>query len=490
MTIKPDSSPGLHMMDGVVRVFLAESLFPLTGLLTAAFLSRRLGPGDYGLFSMAAVLIAWIEFTIVSFFSRATVKLVSEAEDYRPVGTRVVQLYLMVSVVATVGVWLFAGVLAGLLDAPKLAFYLRIFSLDIPVLTAAWAHRQILIGMGAFRQRAGVSAGRWIARLILIILLVELGFSVEGAILGSIGASFVELAIARYHVRPPILCRSTYSIRKLMAYATPLFLASLSLRFLESDLFFLKGLGGTPEDAGHYVAAQNLSMMPSLLGLSISGLLLSTLSRLVHENGMHTARTIGRNSLRLIVGIFPFAGMIAGANSEITTVIFGRDFIDAGPLLACLIFAAVAMVLISMTNSMLVAAGRPRLALILTAPLLLLAVCGHLLWIPRLGALGAAQVTLLVTGIGAMVGLVALHQVWSIRPRTTTCLRSALLCFGAYVCARIWPTTGVFVLPKLILISLAILIGYWGLREFDRSEIRFLRASFATQFRTAPGVEE
>jgi hypothetical protein len=48
----------------------------------------------------------------------------------------------------------------------------------------ASAQRYVLIGTGGFRQRALMSAGRNFARLILIVLLVELGFSVIGALLG------------------------------------------------------------------------------------------------------------------------------------------------------------------------------------------------------------------------------------------------------------------------------------------------------------------
>ncbi len=52
--MKPSwTHPGRRMVDGTIRGFLAEALFPLTGLLTAAFLTRRLGLANYGLFTLA-----------------------------------------------------------------------------------------------------------------------------------------------------------------------------------------------------------------------------------------------------------------------------------------------------------------------------------------------------------------------------------------------------------------------------------------------------
>src|SRR5262245_12459863 len=91
----PRSFPtGRHLRDGTVRVFLAEALMLPTGLLTVAVLTRRLGPHDYGLFVLAATLVIGIETTISSLFSRATVKFIGAAEDWRGVGATVLRLAL------------------------------------------------------------------------------------------------------------------------------------------------------------------------------------------------------------------------------------------------------------------------------------------------------------------------------------------------------------------------------------------------------------
>jgi len=49
------------MLDGTIRVFLAEVLFLPSGLLAAASLNRRLGPEGYGRFTKAATLVAWLD---------------------------------------------------------------------------------------------------------------------------------------------------------------------------------------------------------------------------------------------------------------------------------------------------------------------------------------------------------------------------------------------------------------------------------------------
>ena len=46
-----------RVVGGTVWSFLAEALIVPTGVLTAAFLTRRLGPETYGLYVLAAALI-------------------------------------------------------------------------------------------------------------------------------------------------------------------------------------------------------------------------------------------------------------------------------------------------------------------------------------------------------------------------------------------------------------------------------------------------
>ena len=65
---------------GALGVFLAEALILPSGFVTAMYLTRRLGPANYGLFSVAASAAASVAWTASSLFARATVKFVSEAQ--------------------------------------------------------------------------------------------------------------------------------------------------------------------------------------------------------------------------------------------------------------------------------------------------------------------------------------------------------------------------------------------------------------------------
>jgi O-antigen/teichoic acid export membrane protein len=313
--------------------------------------------------------------------------------------------------------------------------------------------------------------------LVLVVLLVELGLSIDGAILGCIGASMIELAVARTFVRPAFSARATLRVRKLWGYAAPLLLSALALRLYDKlDLVTLTALGGTAEQAGLYSAAQNLAILPSLFAAPFAPLLLSTLSRAFREGQGALASGLGRDAMRGVLLLVPFAALVAGSAVEIVTLVFGPAFDPAASLLSWLIFAAVALVQVSIATAILTAAGRPNMTLALTVPLPLLALSGYLVLIPRSGPAGAALVTAVCAALAALAAVFVVHRVCRVLPSMGTVVRTSLLCVGAYAVAALWATPGFLLLVKLPVISVAILLAFGFLGEFSTVELTAARA--------------
>ncbi len=477
------------MMDGTLRVFLAEVLILPTGLATVVFLTRRLGPDGYGLFTLSAAMVTWVETGISALFSRASIKLISESPDWRPIGTTVLRLHLALSCVAGAILFFLAAPISNLMKEPLLHDGLRLFAIDIPLFCLAKASRNILTGVGKYRQRAFVSMGRWLSRLVLIVLLVEMGFSVPGAILGSIGASLLELLFSSLYIRPSFSNPAPFPVKTLMTYALPLSLFALSTLFLHKmDLVMLKILGGTTAQVGIYAAAVNLAVVPGIFSLSFSPLLLSTLSNLLASGEEASARELARNSLRGILWLLPFAAMTAGAADEIVVAIFGRAYLAGGHLLVLLIFSALAWLMISVGTAILTACGKPHWPVLLIAPALPVAFVGHLLLIPRLGPLGASMVTTFISVTGALATLWAVFSLWRILPSATTIFRSLLICGLAFLIAQWWPATHLILLIKIPTIMFSIVVFFLISGELSVDELAFAR-SLVTLGKT-PAIEK
>ena len=90
MNTQSSYQPGRLIVEGTIRMFLAEILILPTGILITIFLTRRLGPSDYGLFTLVATLVVLIKSCIASFFGRATIKFISQTDDWRDMGNTIV----------------------------------------------------------------------------------------------------------------------------------------------------------------------------------------------------------------------------------------------------------------------------------------------------------------------------------------------------------------------------------------------------------------
>ncbi len=474
------SHPGHHLLDGTARVFLAGLLLPLTGIITAAFLTRRLGTDGYGLLVLSTTLFIWIEVTINAFFSRATIKFVGEAKDWLPVGATVLRLHLLAGIGGGLLLGLLAFPLAWMFSEPSLALYLGLYALHIPISSLSQGHQNILIGMGSFRQKAVSNAGRWVARLFLILFLVEIGLSVPGAILGSLGASVIELAITRRFIKLPFHGHIAVHSRPFFALGILFGCSSLLIQiFSNMGVIMLKALGETIEQVGIYGAAQNLSIIPGLFGLSLSPLLLSTVSRLLSEGRFGHAKEMGLGAMRMVLGLFPFGALVAGAAPEIVTLVLGSSFEPAAPVLAILILGAIPFVLVSVAIVIATASGVPRFALYLSMFFVLFGTIAQYALIPLFGASGAAAATTLCQAIGAVASAGVVYRLWSIVPPIGTLWRSVVISALAYALAVIWPAAGFLLLVKLVCIGVAILLSYLALREFTTEEIAQAR-SFLT----------
>lgn len=484
-------SPSAHAaqagVTGTMQVFAAELLIVPSGILVAALLTRTLGPADFALFALAATAIAWIEWTVTTMFSRASLKLVAEAGDWKPIGGLVLRAHLTGGLLAMVLIWIAAIPVARALDAPGLATVLALFALDVPLFTAAQAHRAVLVGRGLYRERAVSTAARWISRLAFVALFVAIDRSVAAAIAGSIAATVTELLVARRFIRLSPFARSSVDMRNLLEFAAPLLIFAVCARLVDKiDLFALRGLGESLATTGAYSAAQNLSLGPGLFAAALSPVLITTMTRRLRIGDTAAALQAARNSLRASFLLLPFAAVVAGAAPEITTLLFGREFIAAAQPLAVLMVGASALVVLAIATAILVAIGQVRSLISLGAAMVIAAVAGHVVLIPSFGALGASAVTTATSFGAAAIAVGLAHRVSGVAVPLTTLLRSSAVAVAAYAAASVWATSGPIVIAQLAVLAAGVAAALVVLHEFNPREIASLRSAVVSLGRLRP----
>jgi O-antigen/teichoic acid export membrane protein len=469
--------PVRQLLGGGTFLLLADALQLPSVLVLGMYLSRRLGAEGLGLYLLASSLIGWLELAVSTLFARATVHLVAESRDWKPIASLALRWHAGVCLIVLAALWLVVAPFPQILGAPGLASCVLLFSLEIPLFAVTRSHAHVMLGLGRYQARAWTSVARWSTRCLLGMLLVELGLGVKGAILGALGSTLVELVVARWYVRPPLLAPTPPGLRrKLFDYSWPLFLHGVSIQlFHRLGLLLLVPLGGTVAAAGVYGAADSLLRIRRTLGQSLTPLLLSTLSRMTRDDQAEAASRLSRNALRVVLLTVPAMAAIAGAAAPIMAWIFGPAFVDGGPVLGVLIAGAPPFVVISVATAIFTARSRPRAPVVLTAPMVPAALLGYWLAIPRWGGLGAAWVTALALVATGLACLLALRRLAGIAPPAATALRTAAVSIATFFAARALPVGGWWLPLELPLLVLAGAAALLALGELDAKERSWLR---------------
>jgi O-antigen/teichoic acid export membrane protein len=467
----------IHLALGSLQGLIGAAICLPTGLVTAAFLARQLGPEDYGLLTVAATIVGLIEISITLGFCRSAEKFVSQSEDWHSVASKFLQFQLLIAVTVSLILAAVAPVLGSLLNSFEMTLFLRVYSLVIPISSMVEIHKSVLIGRGYFGRRAVLMGGYWVFRLVAVILFVNIHPSVTSVIMANIGASIITLVCARIYTNPAVFRRSDFPVQNLWDYAWPLFLYTVSINiFRQLDLLFVKAMCEAPSMAGFYGATKNLTLVPTLISIALSPLLIAKLSQLIKLGHEEEAYTIARMSMRLILCILPFVGLAAGSAAQLIEAIYGTGFMPAAPLFVVLILGASGMSMISVTVSILIVADRPRLPVELIGPLVPIASLAYYLVIPRFGAIGAALMTASLSWVGALVTILAVGRVWGVFPSLGTFLRSIVIGGFAYTLALLWLTPGFLLILKLFLIGISIAVAFLLFGEFTFRELTLIRS--------------
>jgi PST family polysaccharide transporter len=460
------------------------------GIAIASFLSRNLSLDLYGQYVLAMTVVMWLETGIASLFGRAAWHIVADAEDWTGPASTIVWLHGIVGV--ALGALLFAGApaIAGALDAPALATGLRILAAGTPISALATAHRQIAVGLGRYRVRAAATAGRSLVRLALVLILVALGFSFDGALLAHLGASIAELAICRARVRPGWRRDRSHQPAGVLAYAGPLFVSAIAMRLIERlDLVLVQVLRGQAGEAALYGAAQQLASLPLVASAAVVPVLSSSLARLVRDGHAAETRERLRSAMGIALLLLPLSSIAAGSGASIARLIFGAPYGPAGALLLPLLISAVGVAVLGIASAGLIVAGKSRTTVTITGIMLGLAIPAHVLAIARWGMSGAAWVTCAVCGLGAIMAARASDRSWNAGVPLHHLVSNLGLSVLGFAASRLIETEGLALLAELAGLTLAAGTALVLLGTVSRNDLATLRAALGRGDARGPRVD-
>jgi O-antigen/teichoic acid export membrane protein len=238
------------------------------------------------------------------------------------------------------------------------------------------------------------------------------------------------------------------------------------------DLWVVQILAGATS-AGYYGAALSVNSIRAVFTEPLSRITLATVSNSWAQGRRDEARGIIRQSLRLTLWLLPFAALGAGAAPALITLVFGDAYLPAAPMLAWLSFAIVGLVITSLTAAIFAAVGRPGAAFVYNAPMLLLALVGYVVLVPRVGAVGVAVTNALTAWGVAVATMLAVHRWCQAGPGLGTVVRVSVTSVIAYALASTWHAPGIWVIPQLVALCGVVLLLLFVLGELTASDLGF-----------------
>jgi O-antigen/teichoic acid export membrane protein len=437
---KPVKSHKADLMTGVVWAVAMRWSVRGVGLISTAILARVLQPQDYGIVSMAFLVVGFVDTFLNTGAGAALVRLGSHAtvEQINSAWTlRGLQGCVMALVLATV-----APLSAIYFHEPRITPILFLVSvcqafMGFSNIGMALAYRDLQFAVD-FKQTLYTKIIS-----VTITLLASFYFrDYRGLVCGIVGG-FVSEWLLSYHLHPyrPRWC--TKRIRDIWDISKWLLVTGIGGFFLRKTDQLMAGRVGNTQQYGLYTVGSDIGLLPAgELGPTLTRPLFPILAAMQHDwesAKAATLKTMGSvNSITMPLGFG-----LAAVSEQATLVLLGEQWKDATPFVAGFAIIGVVQYIVGPLNTLLNVAGHVRIQsrivwiefLVFVTLAVLLTSTYHLqgLMFARIGS-GIVQAVLMIYAARTYTHL-SLHSTLStlVRP-----LSGAFLMYGLLVTFGHW----------------------------------------------------
>ena len=379
-------------------------------LLTSVAIARTLGPEGMGVYTLAVLFpLLVVTFTNLG-IGPATVYYVAQGKySARDVFGSNVVLSAIIGLMATVVGLLFLLLLHGLLFPTVPLAYLGLALLLVPVTMFGQLHiNQILLGA---RRIADFNAATLLYKLLLLLLVVAATVVVRLGIPGAIWANILSSLLLCIVLFPWVkriaggvrLRPNLDYLRDALTYGIKAHLGNI-VGFLNYRVeVFILGALAPASAVGFYAVAVGLAERLWFLSESASVVLFPTVSAEKDEYRKKTFTPLVSRSVLLITTAG--AVVLFLISQWVVVLLFSSEYLPAIQLFRILLPGIVFLSADRILANDIAGRGLPLLNTYVGAVGIVVQVTLNLLWIPRLGAVGAAWATSISYGLTTAVRL-------------------------------------------------------------------------------------
>ncbi len=345
---KVSAKGGFNVLWGLVL----SSIISAVGVI---FIARLLGPDAYGLYTIALtapnLIIIFRDWGMTYAMIRFTAKYRAEGriDEVRSVLFSGLIFELasgLVLCIVSVGL---SNYLAGtVFNRPTLAPIMQIASFYILASAVVSAVSAAFTGLERMALNSVMTICQSIIKTVLIILLVLLGFSTSGAVIGLTTATFlagligVTFLLVIYKSLPkPFSFKLEIKeyLKEMLRYGIPLSLAVLVASFMAQYYAFLLPIYYVSDNAmiGNYGIAQTFIVLIGFFSTPITTMMFPAFSKLDYQKDKETLKQVYQFSVKYAsLLVVPVVALIMALALPGVSVLFGSTYADAPLFLALL----------------------------------------------------------------------------------------------------------------------------------------------------------
>jgi O-antigen/teichoic acid export membrane protein len=390
-------------------VFSSNIFIILAGLLVSVILTRRLGPGNFGIYSAILVIpMLVVSFAQLGIRGSSIYHVGKKEHEQKDIVSSVLFILVFTSIL---GILITALAFFFLQDKSYSNLYILLVLLLIPFRLAMAYFGGIFIGNEQISRSNFINWFTEVVHLLMVMIFVWLlDWQIMGALL-AILISHVVITIwalvmlyteFRFSLRfQPGIIKSMLSMGMLFAVS----FAVIQLNF-RIDILLLRELS-TPEEVGYYSLGVSIAEKLWQLPFAIGIVLMSRTANATDQEAINrtTARLV---RVSFILGLLASLAMIA-VSPWVVPVIWGEKFTDSIRVIQYILPGILFISIFRVLSSRLSGIGKPEIAIFVFAPALIINVLLNLLWIPKWGAFGAVQ----ATNVSYTLGTIAYIFVYS-----------------------------------------------------------------------------
>jgi O-antigen/teichoic acid export membrane protein len=392
-------------------VFSSNIFIILAGLLVSVILTRKLGPGGFGIYSAILVIpLLVVSFAQLGIRGSSIYHIGRKQHDKKDIVAGILQILLMTSVLGV----LITGAAFLLLDDETYSdLYILLVLMLVPFRLAMAYSGGIFIGHEQIGRSNFINWFSEIIHLVAVIVFVWLlDWQIAGALLALLISHVLITFWALYtlhkefelslHFQPEII-RDLLS----MGFLFALSFAVIQMNF-RIDILLLRELSSL-EEVGYYSLGVSIAEKLWQLPFAIGIVLMSRTANATDQDAINktTAKLV---RVSMVAGLLASVAMIA-VSPWVLPAIWGEKFQPSVIVIQSIVPGILFISIFRVLSSRLSGIGKPEVSIYVFLPALVINVLLNLLWIPRYGAFGAVMATNVSYTLGTLAYIIVYSKI-------------------------------------------------------------------------------